>query len=87
MAVDGFEIKGISELQAKLNDLGTKAAERATRKALRAGAQIVQAAITERAPVKGLLRRHPASWGTQVGHHHPRQRRRRRCPPGQDRSR
>jgi HK97 gp10 family phage protein len=52
MADYGFEVKGIAELQAKLNDLGTKAAERASRKALRAGADIVQVEITERAPVK-----------------------------------
>jgi HK97 gp10 family phage protein len=54
---DGFtiEIKGLAELQAKLEDLGTKAADRAWRKALRAGAEIEQAAIIERAPVKGEL--------------------------------
>ncbi|WP_213805758.1 HK97-gp10 family putative phage morphogenesis protein [Granulicella sp. dw_53] len=61
MPDEGFSIgiEGLSELQTKLNDLGTKAAERAIRKALRAGAEIEQAAISERAPVKvgtgGLL--------------------------------
>ncbi len=54
MADDGFsiEIEGLAELQEKLNDLGTKAADADVRKALRAGAAIEQAAIVERAPVK-----------------------------------
>jgi HK97 gp10 family phage protein len=54
MAEDGLtvEIQGLAELQAKLNDLSTKAADAAMRKALKAGAVIEQAAITERAPIK-----------------------------------
>ncbi|MCU1251533.1 MAG: phage protein gp10 family [Edaphobacter sp.] len=54
MAEDGFSIsiEGLSDLQAKLDDLSTKAAERAIRAALRAGAAVEQAAIIERAPVK-----------------------------------
>jgi HK97 gp10 family phage protein len=54
MPDDGLtiEIQGLAELQAKLNDLGTKAADAAMRKALKAGAVIEQAAITERAPIK-----------------------------------
>jgi HK97 gp10 family phage protein len=52
MADEGIKIEGLAELQAKLDDLGTKAAERAIRNALRAGAAIEQAAITERAPIK-----------------------------------
>jgi HK97 gp10 family phage protein len=54
MAQDGLtiEIQGLAELQAKLNDLGTKAADAAMRKALKAGAAIEQAAISERAPIK-----------------------------------
>jgi len=54
MADDGLDIQisGLDELQAQLDDLGTKAAERCIRKALRAGAAIEQAAIVERAPVK-----------------------------------
>jgi HK97 gp10 family phage protein len=47
-----INIEGLSELDAKLADLGTKVAERCIRAALKAGAQIEQAAITERAPVK-----------------------------------
>jgi HK97 gp10 family phage protein len=45
-----IDIEGLSDLQAKLDDLGTKAAERAIRAALKAGAVIEQAAIEERAP-------------------------------------
>jgi HK97 gp10 family phage protein len=54
MADDGIsiDIEGLSDLQAKLDDLGTKAAERAIRAALKAGAAIEQAAIIERAPIK-----------------------------------
>jgi HK97 gp10 family phage protein len=54
LADDGFtiEVTGLSELQAKLEDLGTNQALAAQRKALRAGAAIIQAAIIERAPVK-----------------------------------
>ncbi len=54
MADDGISIsiEGLSDLQAKLDDLGTKAAERAIRAALRAGAAVEQAAIVERAPIK-----------------------------------
>jgi HK97 gp10 family phage protein len=54
MAQDGLtiDIQGLSELQVKLNDLGTKAADAAMRKALKAGAAIEQAAISERAPMK-----------------------------------
>jgi HK97 gp10 family phage protein len=54
MADDGFvvSIEGLSELQAKLSDLSDKQAAAAVRKALKAGAAIVQAAIIERAPIK-----------------------------------
>jgi HK97 gp10 family phage protein len=54
VADDGIsiDIEGLSDLQAKLDDLSTKATERAIRAALKAGAAIEQAAITERAPVK-----------------------------------
>lgn len=48
---DGFEVKGMEALHAKLKDLSGPALVRATNKALRAGAVIVQAEITERAPV------------------------------------
>lgn len=53
---DGISIgvEGLSALQAKLDDLGTKAADRAIRKALRAGAVVEQAAIVERAPIKDV---------------------------------
>jgi len=56
MADEGItmEVAGLAELMAKLDDLSVKGAERASRKAVRAGAVIVQAAIAERAPVKGL---------------------------------
>ena len=56
MPEDGFsiDVEGLSALQAKLDDLGTKAADRAIRKALKAGALIEQAAIIERAPVKDV---------------------------------
>jgi HK97 gp10 family phage protein len=51
---DGFSIsvEGLTELQKSLEDLGTKKAQAAIRKALKAGAAIEQAAIIERAPVK-----------------------------------
>jgi HK97 gp10 family phage protein len=51
---DGLDIQvvGLSELLEKLQDLGDKQAKAAMRKALRAGAQVEQAAIIERAPVK-----------------------------------
>lgn len=51
---DGLDIQvtGLSELLEKLQDLGDKQAKAAMRKALKAGAQIEQAAIIERAPVK-----------------------------------
>lgn len=54
MADDGIniEVTGLTELQSKLDELTTKAAERCIRKALKAGAAIEQAAIEERAPVK-----------------------------------
>jgi HK97 gp10 family phage protein len=54
MPDDGFSIDvgGLSELQAKLADLSVKQSLAAQRKALRAGAAIIQAAIIERAPVK-----------------------------------
>jgi HK97 gp10 family phage protein len=54
MADDGISISvsGLSELQAKLDDLSTKQADACIRKALRAGAEIEQAAISERAPIK-----------------------------------
>jgi HK97 gp10 family phage protein len=54
MADDGIsiDIEGLSDLQAKLDDLSTKAAEKAIRAALKAGAAVEQAAIIERAPVK-----------------------------------
>jgi HK97 gp10 family phage protein len=45
-------ISGLPELLANLKDLSEKQMEAATRKALRTGGVIVQAAITERAPVK-----------------------------------
>jgi HK97 gp10 family phage protein len=56
MAEDGFsiDVEGLSALQAKLDDLGTTMADRAIRKALKAGALIEQAAIVERAPVKDV---------------------------------
>jgi HK97 gp10 family phage protein len=54
MADDGIsiEVKGLAELQAKLDALSTKQADRCIRTALKAGAVIEQAAIVERAPVK-----------------------------------
>lgn len=47
-----YEIQGLSDVQKMLDDLTTKAADRCIRKALKAGAEIEQAAIVERAPVK-----------------------------------
>jgi HK97 gp10 family phage protein len=54
MPEDGFSIDvlGLPALHAKLADMSTKALERATRKALREGAAIVQQAVTERAQEK-----------------------------------
>lgn len=54
MPDDGIsiDIEGLADVQKMLDDLGTKAAERCIRKALKAGAAIEQAAIIERAPVK-----------------------------------
>jgi HK97 gp10 family phage protein len=54
MAEDGLtiEIQGLAELQAKLTDMSTRQADTAMRTALKAGAVIEQAAITERAPIK-----------------------------------
>jgi HK97 gp10 family phage protein len=51
---DGIDISitGLAELQAKLDDMATKQADRCIRTALKAGAVIEQAAITERAPEK-----------------------------------
>lgn len=51
---DGITMKleGLDALMSHLDDLSTKGAERAMRKAVRAGAEIAQAAIAERAPVK-----------------------------------
>jgi HK97 gp10 family phage protein len=46
-----MEVEGLAAIMAKLDDLSTKGAERASRKAVRAGAEIVQAAIIENAPV------------------------------------
>jgi HK97 gp10 family phage protein len=46
-----IDIVGLTDVKAMLEDLGTKAADRAIRKALKAGAAIEQAAIEERAPV------------------------------------
>jgi HK97 gp10 family phage protein len=47
-----MEVEGLAALMAKLDDLSTKGAERASRKAVRAGGEIAQAAIIENAPVK-----------------------------------
>jgi len=54
MPDDGItiEIQGLKELQAKLDALTTKQADRCIRKALRAGGLIEKAAVEERAPVK-----------------------------------
>lgn len=54
MADDGISItvEGLSELQAKLDALTQKQADRCIRTALKAGAVFEQAAIVERAPVK-----------------------------------
>ena len=51
---DGISIsvEGLSELQAKLDQLSTKQADTAIRNALKAGAEIERAAISERAPIK-----------------------------------
>jgi len=54
-----FEIEGLADLKATFESLATKEADRCVLKALKAGAVIEQAAITERAPIKdttgGLL--------------------------------
>ena len=47
----GVTITGLDELYAQLDSMATKGAEKAARKGLRKGAQIIQAAIKERAPV------------------------------------
>jgi HK97 gp10 family phage protein len=47
-----IDVQGLSELQAKLDALTQKQADRCIRAALKAGAVIEQAAIAERAPVK-----------------------------------
>lgn len=47
-----YDIQGLSDVQKMLDNLTTKAADQCIRKALMAGAEIEQAAITERAPVK-----------------------------------
>ncbi len=54
MADDGISItvEGLSELQAKLDALTQKQADRCIRTALKAGAVIEQAAIVERAPIR-----------------------------------
>lgn len=54
MAEDGLtiDIEGLAELQATLSDLSTRAADKAMRNALRAGAEIEQAAISTAAPIK-----------------------------------
>lgn len=51
---DGISVsvEGLSELQAKLDQLSTKQADTAIRNALKAGAEIERAAISERAPIK-----------------------------------
>jgi len=49
---DGFsiDIKGLAEVKAKLESLGTTEAKKCVRKALKAGATITQSAVEERAP-------------------------------------
>jgi HK97 gp10 family phage protein len=47
-----IQLEGLSELQAKLDELSTKQADAAIRKALKAGGEIERAAISERAPIK-----------------------------------
>jgi HK97 gp10 family phage protein len=51
---DGISIRveGLSELQAKLEELSTKQADTAIRAALKAGAEVERVAISERAPIK-----------------------------------
>lgn len=50
----GFSVRieGLQELDAKLTELGTKAATRIIRKGLNAGGEVIQAAVQERAPVR-----------------------------------
>jgi HK97 gp10 family phage protein len=50
-AID-VEVTGLKEVQAMLDHLSKQAGDRCIRKALKAGALVEQAAITERAPVK-----------------------------------
>jgi len=54
MADDGFSIdlKGLSEVKAKLDALGTSEAKRIVRKALKVGAAIVQEAVEIRIPAR-----------------------------------
>jgi HK97 gp10 family phage protein len=54
MAEDGvtIDIQGLAELQATLTDLSTRAADKAMRNALKAGAAIEQASISTAAPIK-----------------------------------
>jgi HK97 gp10 family phage protein len=47
-----FDIKGLDDVDKLLENMCTKAADKCIRKALRAGAEIERAAITERAPIK-----------------------------------
>lgn len=47
-----LEVKGLKELEQKLQDLGTKAAERAVKRSLKAGAEVIQKAVEEAAPTK-----------------------------------
>ncbi|HTF67029.1 MAG TPA: HK97-gp10 family putative phage morphogenesis protein [Edaphobacter sp.] len=51
---DGIDIRieGLADTKAMLENLSTQAAERAIRKALRAGSSIEEEAIRERAPVR-----------------------------------
>lgn len=51
MSDEGITIEGLAALQQQLTDLGTKKAEKAVRKALRAGAEIERSALSEYAPV------------------------------------
>ena len=44
------QIEGLKELDRKLGELGTKAARRVIRKALKAGGEVFRVAVAERAP-------------------------------------
>jgi HK97 gp10 family phage protein len=55
------DIQGLSELQAKLEQLATSRAERCIRTALKAGAEIEQAAVEDKIP-----RRLPGAAGTAL---------------------